>query len=52
MFLSIRPQLLKIFKRSSSPVLSLGAIRLIGEMCFHFDSEAINFINLNILQVI
>jgi len=50
--LTLRNNLLNIFRTTDSAALCLGTIRLIGEMCFHFDSEAVNFINLDILQII
>ena len=50
--LTLRNNLLNIFRTTDSAALCLGSIRLIGEMCFHFDSEAVNFIYLDILQII
>ena len=50
--LGLREKLLDIFVNADSKILSIGSLRVIGEMCFQFDSEAVNFININIMQII
>jgi hypothetical protein len=50
--LGLREKLIDIFVNADTKILSIGSLRVIGEMSFQFDSEAVNFINLNIMQVI
>ncbi len=50
--LGIRQKLIDIFVQGQSKVMCIGALRVIGEMCFQFDSEAVQFINANIINCI
>ena len=48
---NLNQSLLHIVFSSSSYSLSLASLKLIGEQCFHFDDQAVNFLSLRILPV-
>jgi hypothetical protein len=49
--LGLRQKLLEMVSSDISITLSFGATRLIGELCYNFDSEALQFIKYNYIEV-